>query len=329
MRWFGAILYILLWLIYLTFSIITFPSNESVLILIFLLVALGAWCFGRSIGLVAALVALISLYFITSVIYGDISPYYENRLSGPLLGITIVLLVGNLRSSYDALKAVNADLDQRVEKRNTELKNLTTQLLNDAEATRLRHGQTLHDGIGQQLTGIQLYCTSMEEQLQADTSPILSIFHTMRERAKEAHTMIRKTARMLFPARINETGLIPAIQELVSCLNEMEHVSIVLEVDGDFREIPHEPALGLYRLCHESAMSAATVLNARLIRLSIHEDATVYEVTLQHNGAPWSQLNETMEQKLMLYRLQALRGTFSSYRPVSGLENIIYRTPKI
>ena len=328
MRWFSTILYLLLWLIYFIFSVINFPVNKSILIPIFLFVAVGAWRYERIIGLVIALFALINLYLITSVIYGDINTYYENRLSGPLLGITIVFLVANLRSSYEALKTANIKLDQRVEERNTELRNLTVQLLNDTEATRIRHGQILHDGIGQQLTGIQLYCTSLAEQLQLDSSSIASLVYSMRETAEKAHNMVRKIARMVFPVRISETGLIPALNELVLCLNEIDHLSVVLEVNGDFRETPDEHALGMYRICHESSMCAATLLGANAIQLSVNEDAADYTMTLQYSGASWSQLNKNKEQRLILYRLQALRGIFSSNPSVNGLENIIYRIPK-
>ena len=123
--------------------------------------------------------------------------------------------------------------------------------------------------------------------------------------------------------------MIPAINELVSCFDEMEDMSVMLEVDGDFREIPDEFALGLYRICHESVICAATALNARAIHLGLNEDATGYQVTLQHNGASWSQLNETMEQRLILCRLQALRGTFSCNNSMNGFEKNIYRIPKV
>ena len=329
MRWFSTILYLLLWLIYFILSVIVFPYSKSFLIPIFLFIAVGAWSYGRSIGLLTTLVALICLYFITSVIHGNINTYYENRLSGPLLGITIVILVANLRTSYEALKTANINLDRRVEERNTELRNLTAKLLNGAESTRIHHGQILHDGIGQQLTGIQLFCTSLAEQLVEERNPNASIAHSMRTKAKTAHDIIRKTARMLFPVRMHETGLIPAINELISCFDEMEHISVMLEMNGDFLEIPDALALGLYRICHESVMCAATALNASAIHLGLNEDATGYQMTMQHNGESCSQLNENMEQRLILYRLQSIGGTVLIDHSANGFENIMYQIPKV
>ena len=273
------------------------------------------------------MIAVIHHYVISSFIYGDICIFYEDRFSGPLLGICIVLLVGSLRNSYDALKIANSNLDHRVAERNAALSNLTVKLIEDAESTRISHGQMLHDGIGQQLTGIQLYCTSLAEQLVFERNPSASLAFSMRARAEMAHGIIRKTARLLFPVRMHETGLIPALNELSSCFDEIKHVSFALELDGDFSDIPDELALALYRIFHESAMCAATALSASTIQLSINEDAAGYEVTLQHNGASWLQLHDNIEQQLILYRLQSLGGTLSVNQPVSGFETIIYRIP--
>jgi glucose-6-phosphate-specific signal transduction histidine kinase len=271
--------------------------------------------------------SVIHLYIITSVIYGNICNYYEDRLSGTFLGVLIILFIGRLRNSYEDLKNTNENLDDRIEERNTELRNLTVKLINDVEATRIRHGQMLHDGIGQQLTGIQLYCTSLAEQLVAESNYRASLAFSIRAKAEKAHNIIRKTARMLFPVRMNETGLIPAINELVSCLEEMKHLSIDVAVQGDYDHIPEKLAIGLYRICHESAMCAATDLEASTIHLGIHSEDLGYMVNVRHNGTRWSLLKDNMEQRLILYRLHTLGGLFSAEQSIGNTETIIYRIP--
>jgi len=275
------------------------------------------------------MLAVIHHYIISTFIYGDICNYYEDRLIGVLLAIPIAYFIGQLRQSYTDLKDTNAKLDRCVAERNATLSKLTMKLINDAESTRIVHGQILHDRIGQQLTGIQLYCTSLAEQLSLERNPSTSLAFSMRARAEMAHGIIRKTARMLFPLRMQETGLIPALNELSSCFEEIKNVTSEVEVDGDFSDIPDQLALALYRICHESAMCAATALNANAIKLSINDDATGYQVTMQHNGASWSQLNDNMEQRLIFYRLQSIGGTVSIAHSVNGFEDIIYRIPKV
>jgi len=128
---------------------------------------------------------------------------------------------------------------------------------------------------------------------------------------------------------MHETGLTPAISELVSCFDGMEDISVILDEEEDFRGIPSALALGLYRICHESVMCAATALNASAIHLALNEFATDYQVTIQHNGESWSQLNENIEQRLILYRLQSIGGTVSIDHSANGFEDIIYQIPKV
>ena len=329
MRLWISVLYALLVIISMIFGLIMFPSlHESALIPIIPLVGLGSWLFGKKTGLILIIPAMSYTYFILSILYVDISTYYEALSSGVFLLIVTSILVGNIRSNYAALKTANGTLDHVVAERNAELSNLTIKLITDAETTRIRHGQTLHDGIGQQLTGIQLYCTSLAEQLAAGAHPSASAVIAMRTSAEKAHTGIRKTARMLFPVRMNETGLIPAINELVSCLNEIKNLSVEVAVQGDYDQIPEKLALALYRICHESTLCAATGLEASIVHLAIDSNLTDYMVSVRHNGTSWSLLKDSMEQRLILYRLNTLGGGISVEQSTGNMERIKYRIPK-
>lgn len=326
MRWIWSFLYASLWIVFVIFTLTFFDRwNTQVLIPIFPLIGIGAWLYGRTTGYVLVLIAAIFHFVIASFLHGHDYSYYEDRLTGALLGICIAYLVGRLRKSYDDLKETNVKLDHRIEERSTELNHLTVKLINDAEATRIRHGQVLHDGIGQQLTGIQLYCTSLAEQLVEESNPIASLAFSMRASAEKAHNIIRKTARMLFPVRMQETGLMSAVNELVSCLSEMKNLSIDAELQGDFDDIPDNLGIALYRICHESALCAVTELNASAIQLDLSEGNAGYQVALLQNGTSWSKLQDTIEQRLILYRLQSLGGMVTIDSP----NKIIYRIPKV
>jgi glucose-6-phosphate-specific signal transduction histidine kinase len=310
-------------------SVIMYPTwNSQVEIPVLALLALGTWLFGQSTGFFLAFIAMIYHYLITSVIYGDFCVYYEDRLSGTILGLTIVFLTGNVRTSVAKLELTNMQLDQRVAERNAELGHLTEKLINNAETTRIRHGETLHDDIGQQLTGIQLYCSSLVEDMVETSNPVASLVVSMRNQAGKAHHIIRKTARLLFPVRMNETGLVPAVHELASCLNELEHLSVDVTIKGGCGHIPESVSLALYRIFHESAMCAAAELEADTIHLTIESQTSAYMLLLQHNGKPWTTLKDSMEQRLILYRLNMLGGMQSVEQGIGTAEAIIYRIPK-
>lgn len=322
------ILYACLMLTSMIFGVMLFPTwHEHAQIPLIPIVGLGSWIFGRRTGFLLILPVMIYSYCMANIIYPETSIYYEAKAGGAVVLIISATLIGNLRNNFEAIQLANTNLDRKVEERSIELVKLSVKLLDDVEATRIRHGQTLHDGIGQQLTGIQLYSTSLAEQLLADLNPSASLAFSMRARAEKAHNIIRKTARMLFPVRMQETGLVPAINELASCFNEMAHVSFSVAVDRDVNDIPDQLSLALYRICHESAMCAVTGLNASTIQLEIAKVKASYEVTLTHNGSSWLGVKENMEHRLILYRLKSLGGMFTINQSADRLESIIYRIP--
>ena len=308
------------------FGLMMFPKlHENVEIPIIPLIGLASWLFGRRIGLILIFPVIFYSYILSSVLYTEMSVYYEGMGIGTIILVITSVLIGSMRENYDALRITNSILDERVAQRNAELSHLITRLLNESEATRLRHGQILHDGIGQQLTGIQLYCSSLAEQMTGHSDPIASLAVSIRTKAETAHHMIRKTARLLFPIRIHDTGLVPAINELASSLNALNHLSVDVTTRGDYAHVSDTLLLALYRICHESALCAATALGADTIHLVIDSKNNAYTISLQHNGMPWSKLKDNMEQRLILYRLDVLGGLISFVQNTNSTESIIYR----
>lgn len=307
-----------------------FPTfGVNVQITIIPLVGLGSWLYGRRFGLLMVIPIIVYSYFLLGPIYGDRLVYYEAKGGGIMIMAVTAILIGSIRSNYDDTKNTNINLDHRVKERNAELSKLAVKLINDVEATRISQGQMLHDGIGQQLTGIQLYCNYLAEQLAEESNQRAAVAFSIRTKAERAHNIVRKTARMLFPVRMSETGLEPAINELVSCMKEIKHLSIDATYQCDCDDISEKLALTLYRICHESTAYTVTELEASSIHLAIHLQDARYIVTVQHNGSPWSLLKDNMAQRLILYRLQSLGGTFSVDYSTGNSETIIYRIPKI
>jgi glucose-6-phosphate-specific signal transduction histidine kinase len=328
MRLRTSIIYALLFIVCIVFGLTMFPQlGESAEIPLIPLIGLGSWLFGKRIALILIIPILTYSYFLSSVIYTEISIYYEAMGCGTITLIITSVLVGNIRENYNTLKVAKNNLDERVAARSLELDHLTVKLINEVEATRIHNGQTLHDGIGQQLTGIQLYCSSLAEETAEHSNPIASLADSIRIRAQRAHHVIRKTARLLFPVRMNEIGLIPALNELTSCLNEMEHLSVDITTHGDYAHISDTLALSLYRICHESAMCAATAMEADTIHLVIDAQADEYMLSVQHNGRAWSLLQDNMEQRLIRYRLDVIGGMFEIVQNDDDMENITYRIP--
>ena len=323
-----TILYSIVWIAYVAFTLIMFPVwNSTVIIPGIPLLALGAWLYGTTTGLLIALAAIIHLSILTSFIFADFTVYYMNRLVGPLVSITVVFLCGHLRNNLNAIKITNHNLDRLVEERKSELALLAEQLINDSEQRRVLHGQWLHDGIGQHLTGIQLYCASLADQLLAESNPSAAIAFAISKRCHSTHNQIRQLARMLFPIKIGDVGLIPALHELSSCFIDLENVDFSIRQRSELPELPENTALQIYRICQENANYAIYHLNASQVDIQIHATQLTYTLTFGHNGS--SKPTEGLEllKRLIDYRLEQIYGTVSSGYSVNHVDTIIYTIP--
>ncbi len=299
----------------------------DVLIPIIGLVGIGCWIYGRTTALSHLLLSL-GYHFFISIYYFDIYDYYRSAPLGVFVCIIVIYLTGFFRANLDAIKATNEQLDRTVAERNAELDRLTRQLLERSEHHRVVRGQELHDEIGQQLTGIRLFCSAMAEQLSAEKNTNASLAYSLKNRAGVAHNLVRRAARALFPLRIRETGLQPALEELAACFNELYKTDFTVAVSGTLHSIPHETALQLYRICQETALAVVDRSPDVRIRIQAAVNNGWSTVSLRHDGPPLgSGIGGAETAQLINYRLRQIHGTVETAMDDFSSETLAYTVP--
>jgi signal transduction histidine kinase len=91
---------------------------------------------------------------------------------------------------------------------------LEAELIEAESRERKRIGRDLHDGLGQEITGIQCLTRSLANRLEAEASPHTPAAQEIAELIRSAATRARELARGLNPFRIDARSFIPAIEEL-------------------------------------------------------------------------------------------------------------------
>jgi glucose-6-phosphate-specific signal transduction histidine kinase len=264
---------------------------------------------------------------VSSFIYGNLIVYYQDRLLATLLSIFVVLLTSSLRGKLNAIKATNQELDRLVAGRNAELDALASKLIAASEQVRVSMGQELHDGIGQHLTGIKLFCTSLADRLLAEQNPNAYLADSLSAQVGTIHNKIRKIARMLFPVRIGQVGLIPALNELASCFQDMEHIEFSIKEQDSLPDLPEKTALQLYRVCQETANYALDHLKATRIGVQVSATPQAYNLEFGHDGLPLQFKEQNNVLRLIEYRLQQISGTAEKGHCLPGMEKTTYTIP--
>jgi glucose-6-phosphate-specific signal transduction histidine kinase len=305
-----------------------FPKlNSNVLIPSFPLLAIGAWLFGTTRGLILALL-FGCVHFVLNQVHGDDYLYFMDRITGLMVSITIVYLFGYLRISSEGIRTLNRLLDNRVHERKAELDALTKQLISNAETRRMTQGQELHDGIGQQLTGAQLLSSSLAQQLKTENNHLYSSVSSFSKTCRKVHNHIRQIARTLFPIRIAQIGLAAALDELAGCLTEIRPALIVFKDRSIPSMMPENEALQLYRICQETCMHLIDHCKADHLEISITSSRSNYVIGVIHNGLKSISNRTHSLTGLIRYRLQQAGGAQTISTTIDNRISITFNIPK-
>ncbi|WP_372806273.1 sensor histidine kinase [Pontiella sp.] len=294
---------------YAVAAFVLFPRfNSNVLFGSVVLLAAGSWLYGRTIGLLLLLPTLTHQFLIYQH-FANSYVYYTDRIAGTALLVTVVFIVGTQRNNLRAIQETTNWLDETVAKRNATLEKMTRRLIQRAEARRTAHGRDLHDSIGQQLTGIQLYATSLSEQLNADHNPGAAPAHSLTTRARTVHNNIRQTARLLFPVQLETIGLHSALDELEACIQTLRNTRISIKIEGDLASLPPNKALQIYRICQETALLITQECVPQTIDMALKHDSDRIDIQVAHDGPPLAgAIGDSLEAQLIKYRLNMLAG---------------------
>lgn len=297
------IIYTFSWIAYSVYSFIFFPVyNTDVCFVALVLLAIGAWLYGPHKALFICLTLLIQNGFLYQY-YGDILALYYLNALGTFLSLIIIFIVGNLKLLRDNAAEISVELDNKVEQRTNELQRLIDQLIADDEKLRRNLGQDIHDSLGQNLTGLALYCGSLKENLASCSSDEQACIVDLNFDAQRNLHLARKISRTLFPFSMTETGFASALDELTSYFSEAFNVDFKVRLDNYEQIFSRTEFLHLYRIIHEIILNALqhSTPSKVQINLSALDDVSKLSVEIDDYRGPVS-ISNSMFIHLMRYR---------------------------
>jgi signal transduction histidine kinase len=155
--------------------------------------------------------------------------------------------------------------------------------LSAQEDERRRIARDLHDGLGQSLTSLQIGLRIIEES--TSELAIREQARELRRIASDTHEEIRRLARGLRPAVLDDVGLKPAVERLFADLCSIQDIDAQLEQQPkDWPRLPGEIETALYRIVQESSANAIRHGGATTLRLSLRHSAKEVRLSIRDNG---------------------------------------------
>jgi two-component system, NarL family, sensor histidine kinase FusK len=198
-------------------------------------------------------------------------------------GLLLAAARAQERHSHDQLQAAHNELERRVEARTADLEKANHELKEEMVRRRLLEeeliqigeqqqrliGQELHDGLGQQLTSLGLYCAALKQKLQTHNHPAAADAATVVDLVKQASLMTRRIAHGLDPVAMEDGGLAAALHGLAETARALNSVDCMLRIAPDVDLQDPLLQINLYRAAQEAVNNALKYCHGQRIWIDL------------------------------------------------------------
>lgn len=166
----------------------------------------------------------------------------------------------------------------------TERKRLEQEILDISEQEQRRIGQDLHDGICQQLAGIELMAQVLEQALARKSKKHSTQAGQIAAHVREAISQTRMLAHGLCPVVLESEGLMSALQELAHATAKMFGVNCAFRCEQPVHIHDNTTATHLYRIAQEAVGNALKHGKSRRIEIGLAAEADRVFLAVKDDG---------------------------------------------
>jgi PAS domain S-box-containing protein len=195
----------------------------------------------------------------------------------------------------------------------TARRQLEREVLAASNREQQRIGNDLHDGLGQELTGIALLLRGLENRAEREAPALSAAIEEVALLVNDAIFTTRALARGLTPVTFDRGGLALALDELARRLSAMFHIDVRCEADESLDAgLGSANALHLYRIAQEAVTNASHHGSASQVHIELRSDGEQGLLRIQDNGSgfnPSVRQSKGLGLRIMHYRAQMMAGS--------------------
>ncbi len=212
----------------------------------------------------------------------------------------------------------------------SELKSVQRALLDSTDREQTRLGYDLHEGLGQDLTGIAMLASALAAAEKRAGGASADELAKLERLARGAISTCRGVAHGLSPLTYTEGGLAAALGELVAGQQDGFGVPIRFAARGEPRQLSREANAQLYRIAQEAIANARRHARANSVDVSLDVDAGAVTLRIEDDGVGLPvAVSPGMGLRIMRFRAALIGAQISIERGKTGGAVVICRCDEV
>jgi signal transduction histidine kinase len=191
-------------------------------------------------------------------------------------------------------------------------KQLERDIADASEKEQRRIGRDIHDGVGQEITGLKYLAQTHAELLERQQLSEADLAKRLAAGFAVIQGQLRRIIRDLVPIELDSDGLAVALRSLAERTTDDHGVDCHLVYDESISLPNNLLSTHLYRIAQEAVVNAVTHANASSIELELHQEDKGLRLSICDDGigiAGDMPNNHGIGLRSMQYRAELLGGT--------------------
>jgi PAS domain S-box-containing protein len=188
------------------------------------------------------------------------------------------------RTLADALDTQVQFRTQELERRNSELRELSGRLLELQDVERRHIARELHDSAGQTLAALGMSLARLAQDAKNNPDHLTKGIEDAEGLVQHLTQEIRTTSYLLHPPMLDEVGISSALSWYVQGLTERSSLQIDLQVPENFGRLPAEMELHIFRLVQESLTNIHRHSGSKTALIRIERQGDNVQVKVEDQG---------------------------------------------
>lgn len=226
---------------------------------------------------------------------------FDDSRDGLFFEITIYP-VFSLQGEVDRAAFYAKDITERI--------SLEKRIIDVAENERLRIASDLHDGLGQNLTGLSFLIGSLKKKLVEESFEGLTMMDQILNLVKESVSQAQSLARGLYPVNLDRHGLVMALEEMAENTGGVFNIPCSVHRNQQITIENIQTATHLYYIAREAVNNAVKHSGAQRIDIYLSMEESFLTMSIVDDGRGLSESNlesggiglKTMQHRARLIR---------------------------